>query len=163
MSSSSSPTCTRSYTTMEPALACCPRCLNLKVPRLGREMVMTVGWLRSLKSRQGLGPGLSYTLEQIHLMEAGRLDICFWWGVETEIEICSMQGVFKCFLNGYCTVVCTHQSLACTSFFFYKPLWNTNYSMQIKATECRATYSTLSLSWHLASNLCHADRPYLPL
>lgn len=63
---------------MEPALACCHRCLNLKVPRLGREMVMTVGWLRSLKSRQVLGPGLSYTLEQIHLMEAGRLDICFW-------------------------------------------------------------------------------------
>lgn len=69
---------------------------------------MSGGWAE-------FGAALSYTPEELWLMEAGRLDICFWWAEEMgkEREISKKQGGCKCFLayklvNGYFTVVCTH-------------------------------------------------------
>lgn len=145
-----------------------PCCQNLWIhieSSMYRQRAVDAGGL-ALLSEASIGSQavLGYTLEEICLAEAGHLDICFCWGEQIEEGICRKQGEFKCFLSGYCTVACTHsQTDPLLAHLFYKPLWNTNYLMQIRATECRTTHSTASLPWHLATNLRHADRPYLSL
>lgn len=81
-----------------------PCCLNLEVHFQSATSGQRDGddgglaWL--LEGSVGSRAALSYILEQIHLMAAGRSDICFWWAEETERvrdlwEVMGFQMLFK--------------------------------------------------------------------
>lgn len=167
---------------IEPVLARCPAvtirvCFEIVTSGQrdgddGGLVLLSGGWA-------GSGAVLSYTLEELWLMEAGHLDICFWWAGETQREICNRPGDFKCFLVynwlPYCslntdfllahlftnhfgiqTTLCKLEALSAEKHIYsLPPLASSNQSASCWQIFLRALTKTRRMSQH--SHYSHKD------